>query len=108
MKIAGIGDLFIPGEYIQEGFKQFQKPGIELKIIDWKLKGFQELQNINLLIETDCSDAYQPADNVLDDIEDAEIIITQFHPVNRTVIDNCKNLKLIGLLRGGYENINVS
>ncbi len=44
---------------------------------------------------------------MIDRLEDADILITQFFPINKKVIDACKNLKVIGVLRGGYENINT-
>lgn len=107
MKIVGIGDLFIPGNYIEKGFEKLKKTGVELEVLDWQLKGFQELQNINLLIEKKGSEAYEPAEYMLEFVKDADIIISQFFPINSTVINNCNNLRMIGVLRSGYENINV-
>jgi len=104
MKIYGIGDLFIPAEYIHTGFK---KSGLEAIAFDWDTGGFEKLQEINLLIEQNGCEAYDVPDALLEKIKDAEILITQFCPVSRKVIDACPNLKIIGVLRGGYENINI-
>lgn len=104
MKIFGIGDLFIPAEYIENGF---HKNELEVQTIDWDTGTFEKLQEINLLIEQSGCEAYEVPDYLLDAIKDAEILITQFCPVTREVIDNCSNLKIIGVLRGGYENINI-
>jgi len=104
MKICGIGDLFIPAEYIENGFR---KNNLETQTIDWDTGTFEKLQEINLLIEQNDCEAYDVPDYLLERIKDAEILITQFCPVNRKVIDNCPNLKIIGILRGGYENINI-
>jgi len=38
---------------------------------------------------------------------DPQVIIAQFAPVTREVIENAKSLEVIGCLRGGTENINV-
>lgn len=105
MKICGIGDLFIPADYIRTGFK---KNGIEADVFDWDTGGFAKLQEINLLIEQNGSEAYDVPSSLLDKIKDAEILITQFCPVSRKVIDACPDLKIIGVLRGGYENINIA
>lgn len=105
--IVGIGDLFIPEEYIKIGFQAFQNHNITVKTVQWELSGYEELQNINLLVETQGSEAYEPDESILQAIHDADIIITQFCPITKKVIDSCPNLKAIGVLRGGYENINV-
>lgn len=105
MKICGIGDLFIPADYIRTGFK---KNGLETDVFDWDTGGFAKLQEINLLIEQNGSEAYDVPSSLLDKIKDAEILITQFCPVSRKVIDACPDLKIIGVLRGGYENINIA
>ena len=104
MKICGIGDLFIPAEYIENGFR---KNELKAQTFDWDTGTFEKLQEINLLIEQNGCEAYEVPDYLLEKIKDVEILITQFCPVNRKVIDNCPNLKIIGVLRGGYENINI-
>jgi len=107
MKIVGIGDLLIPKNYIEDGFKSFEDLGIEVKTIQWDLNDYEELQNINLLVEQDGSEAYEVPRYIIDEVKDADIIITQFCPINKKIIDSCINLKAIGVLRGGYENINI-
>lgn len=104
MNICGIGDLFIPAEYIENGFR---KNGLETSCIDWGINTFDILQEVNLLIEQNGCEAYEVPDKIIDKIKDAEILITQFCPVNRKVINACGKLKIIGVLRGGYENINI-
>lgn len=108
MKLVGIGDLFIPGEYIRKGFQQFETDeNIEIETVEWKLDGFDELQNINQLIEKNGSEFYQVPDYIIDAVKEADILITQFCPITKDLIDACNNLKVIGVLRGGYENINI-
>ncbi|WP_326975479.1 2-hydroxyacid dehydrogenase [Caproicibacter sp. BJN0012] len=107
MNLVGIGDLLIPETFIRQGFSNFEKAGVTLKTIEWKMKDFEELQNINLLIETKGSEAYQVPDYILDAVKDADIMITQFCPINRQVLDACKRLKAVGVLRGGTENVNL-
>jgi len=107
MKLVGIGDLFIPKEYIENGFKPLESLGLDVNVLDWELKDFDELQHINLLVENGGSGAYDPPEYILEAVEDADIIITQFCTVNRKMIDRCRNLKVIGVLRAGYENVDV-
>jgi D-3-phosphoglycerate dehydrogenase / 2-oxoglutarate reductase len=107
MKIVGIGDLFIPKQYINEGFKILKSKNVEIQTLDWKLKDFDELQEINLLVEKGGCEAYDAPDYLLEATKDADILITQFCPITKKIIDNCNNLKVIGVLRAGYENINL-
>lgn len=107
MKIVGIGDLFIPEEYIQNGFKQFKELGAEVRTIDLGVKDFHELQKINLLVEKGGSEAYEPPEHIKKAVEDADVIITQFCTITKDTIDRCRNLKIIGVLRAGVENINL-
>ncbi len=108
MKLVGIGDLFIPSEYIEAGFSSFKNLGVEVKTVEWKLKDFDELQEINLKVEKGGSEAYEPPEYIYEACRDAEIIITQFCTITKKLIDNCKNLKIIGVLRAGIENINLA
>jgi D-3-phosphoglycerate dehydrogenase len=98
MKLVGIGDLFIPKEYIESGFQSFKKFGVQITTLDWQLKDFQELQNINLLVENGGSEAYEPPQYILDAVQGADLIITEFCTITQKLIDQCKNLKAIGVL----------
>ncbi|MCI8327778.1 MAG: 2-hydroxyacid dehydrogenase [Lachnospiraceae bacterium] len=106
MKIVGIGDLLIPEQYIKEGFQPFAEAGHEVVTIQWPLKDYEELQNINLRVETEGSESYEPPQEILDAVKDADIIITQFCTMTKRLIDYCDHLKAIGVLRGGIENVN--
>ncbi len=106
MVIVGIGDLLIPQQYIKEGFDILEKEGHEVRTIQWNLDSYEELQHINLIVETQGSESVEVPQYILDSVKDADMIITQFCPINKAVIDYCHNLKVIGVLRGGVENIN--
>ena len=84
MKLVGIGDLFIPNEYIEKGFKPLADIGVEVKTVEWKLKDFEELQNVNLAVEHGGSEAYEPPEYIFEAVKDADIIITEFCTVTKT------------------------
>lgn len=105
MKIVGIGDLFIPASYIEKGFAPLREKGHVVEVMDWPLKSFDELQNYNLLVETQGCRALQPPQCVFELCADADVIVTQFCTVTRELVDACPKLKAIGVLRGGIENV---
>ena len=107
MKLVGIGDLFIPNKYIEQGFAKYEEKGISVSTVEWELSDFDELQKINLIVEQSGAESYEVPNYIIEKVKDADIIITQFCPVNKKVIDACRNLKYIGVLRGGGENVNV-
>ncbi len=107
MKLVGIGDLLIPAQYIEKGFAGFRDMGITVETVSWELSDYTELQHINLLVEQEGAEAYQPPDYILNAVRDADIIITQFCTITRSLIDHCRNLKAVGVLRAGIENVNL-
>lgn len=106
MKIIGVGDLLIPEEMIRRGFEDLADDQIELETISWEMPDYETLQAVNLQVETEGCESVDVPDEMLESLKDADILITQFFPVNRKVIDACPNLKVIGVLRGGIENVN--
>jgi D-3-phosphoglycerate dehydrogenase / 2-oxoglutarate reductase len=108
MKLVGIGDLFIPHEYIKSGFAQVEALGVSVTTFDWELSGFQELQAINLQVEKGGSAAYDPPPEVYKAVREADILITQFCPIPSSLIAAAERLKALGVLRAGYENIDVA
>lgn len=108
MKIVGIGDLLIPCSDLENGFRRLVGTEIETQTVEWKLRDYEELQNLNLLVEQGGSEMVEPEDYILEAIGNADMVITQFCPITKRVIDACPNLKAIGVLRGGVENVNVA
>lgn len=107
MKIVGIGDLLIPCGDLVNGFKRLEGTGIETSVVEWPIRDYEELQNINLLVEREGSEVIEPDALVLEAIRDADMVVTQFCPITKKVINACPRLKAIGVLRGGVENVNV-
>ncbi len=106
-KLVGIGDLFIPCEYIEKGMAMLKEHDVEVSTVEWKLEGFDELQHINLMVEQGGREEIEVPSYIADAVKDADILITQFFPVGKALIDACPNLKVIGVLRAGVENVNV-
>ena len=106
-KLVGIGDLFIPCEYIEKGMSHLKDVDIDVSTVEWKLSDFDELQHINLLVEQGGRENIPVPAEILEAVKDADILITQFFPVGKELIDACPNLKTIGVLRAGVENVNV-
>lgn len=107
MKIVGIGDLLIPSSDIKNGLEILKQYGHSITTVDWELNSYEELQNINLLVEQGGCETYEPPQYILDAVKDADIIIAQFCTITKKLIDYCTNLKAIGVLRGGTENVNL-
>lgn len=107
MKLVGIGDLLIDGKCIRDGFAELEKLGVEIQTIEWNLEDYEEMQHINLLVEQGGAEVYNVPSEIIDAVKEADIIITQFCPITQEVMRHCPNLKAIGVLRGGTENVNV-
>ena len=108
MKLVGIGDLFVPCWAISRGFAELAPHGVQVETVEWRLDGFDQLQAINLQVEQRGSDAVEPPEEIFAAAAEAEILITHFCPVTRRLIEASPRLKVIGVLRGGYENVNFA
>lgn len=109
MKILVIGDivvaedLFIDALGNEEFFKNY-----EIETIHWPAKDRKNFQQKALNIEKNGPDAEAIPDEVYEKVKDCDILLTHFCPINSKVIENGKNLKLIGTCRGGMEHVDVS
>ncbi len=106
LKIIGIGDLLIPSAFIERG-TECLKDRFDVSTVDWPLENYEELQHINLLVEQGGAEMVQPEEEMLEKLKDADILITQFYPITKKLIDSCPKLKAVGVLRGGIENVNL-
>lgn len=107
MKIVSISDLLIPKEYIENAFYVLDKFDIKQEVIEWEMKSLEELQKINILIEKHGSENYELPRYILKAVKDADIVVSHFCPISKKLIDYAKKIKLIGVFRKGYENINI-
>ena len=108
MRILAIGDSFIPSKVMQSGLDSLTKVGHYVEVREWKHENIEALQRDNLLIEQHGPDSVILQDDLFADVKNFEIIIVQFAPVNRHVIEQATMAKLIGVLRGGVENIDIA
>lgn len=106
MKCLAFADLFIPKEMLTAGLSKLKDAGIDVTVREWYHESIEKLQEDNLAIEQGGSEVVELPDELMEDIAEYDIIITQFAPVNQKVIEAASNLKLIGVLRGGTENVN--
>lgn len=102
-----LADLYINHEMMKDGFKKLEDEGYELVIKDWYHDNLQALQDDNIKLEHEGSEAVELPEEFLENLDQYEIIITQFAPIGKKVIDMAKNLKILGVLRAGTENVCV-
>lgn len=106
-KVVAIYDREID-KRLMEGFRVLEENGYEVELIE-KIVGEDELshQKSMLAVELYGPDKTPINPAVFDAVKDAEIIITHFAPIGRKLIESAPNLKIIGTLRTGMENINM-
>ena len=107
MKLLAISDTYIPADFMSDGLAELQNIGIDIEVRHWEHKSLINLQEDNLAIETGGPDAVQLPDKITRNLEPYDIVVVQFAPISKSFIEKTKNLKLIGTLRGGAENIDV-
>ena len=107
MKLLAISDLFIPEPVMRKGLASLEEHGVEIEVRHWDLPDLETLQNINLAVEQKGPEAVPPALELFDDAGDVEILVVQFFPVPRAVLDRLPKLKLLCVLRGGLENLDL-
>lgn len=106
MKTLIIGDSYISSKDMRQGFEAWEARGVELVDYQWDQNG-QDMSYINLLLEQNGPEAVDICDELVDLCRDADVIITQFCPINSKVVDAAKKCVAVGTLRAGVENIAV-
>jgi len=106
-RILLVGDDYIGSDYMRNGFVLFQEHGYELVESNWLHGGMDKMSEMNRVIEREGPEAVSVHDEVLDLIRDAEMLVIQFLPVSGNLIDTAPELKYIGTLRTGLENVDM-
>lgn len=94
---------------LMEQMKDLEQYGAEVTLVeDTDMYAMGPITDRMLLIEQNGVDAAPDCQNLLDACEDKDIIVVHVASINKHVIDKCRNLKVAAVLRGGFENADVS
>lgn len=108
MRLLAISDTYIPSQFMVQGLAGMADLGIDVEVRRWEHATLVGLQEANLAIEKGGPEAVTLPPEVTGNVADFEILAVQFTPVGRKFIESAKRLKVIGVLRGGTENVDVA
>jgi len=106
-RVLIVGDLWVPYKIIRGEFQPLAEKGFDLSCIDWELESLEQLTAINRAVEREGPDAIELPSELLEAIEKTNILAVQFCPISRHLLERCNDLKLVGVMRAGTENINI-
>ena len=106
MEVLCVGDVMIPGKNIATAAKELKINHLNIEIKDWETD-WDKLQDRRLIIEKQGPAAEPVVSQILNANKNTEMLLVLFCPVSKDAIDALPNLKLIGALRAGLENIDV-
>ena len=107
MKLLAISDTYIPHAFMQQGFHSLQELGVDVEVRRWEHETLILLQEANLAIEQGGPGAIELPIELTQNVDDVDLLAVQFTPVSRSFIEAMPSLKVIGVLRGGTENVDV-
>jgi D-3-phosphoglycerate dehydrogenase / 2-oxoglutarate reductase len=108
LKLLAIADNYIPPEYMRSGFAPLAELGVALEVRYWSHPTLVDLQQANLAIEKEGPEAVTLPAELTTRAADFDMVAVQFAPLNARFIEAASRLKVIAVLRGGTENIDVA
>lgn len=109
IKIVVIGDIYVDPEFMAEEARRINfEDEIFVQTYNWENRSKDHFRVRALEIEKHGPEAEAPSRELMGMVEDADVIITHFCPLQAEVIHAAKKLKLIGTCRGGMEHIDVA
>jgi len=105
MKLLAISDTYIPYEYMRQGLAPLADYGVAVEVRRWEHASLIELQQANLVLEQGGPDAIALPPELLIDLETFDMLVVQFAPVGRGMLQAAKRLRVLGVVRGGTENV---
>ena len=108
MRLLALSDTYIPWAYVQSGLEPLRELGVDVEVRRWEHPLLKQLQEANLAIEQGGPDAVSLPEELLVGCDAFEMLVVQFAPVSRRFLEQAKSLRIIGVLRGGTENVDVA
>lgn len=96
----------IEANKIAEAARKLKVKNLTIKAINWIMDKV-ELQRVRREIEKYGPSLKYLTNEIINEAIDAEIILVHYAPVPGELIKNAKKLKIIGICRAGYENVDI-
>jgi D-3-phosphoglycerate dehydrogenase len=92
---------------MEQGLAELGRLGVEVEVRRWEHPTLIDLQQANLAVERGGPEAVALPESVTASLENFRIVVVQFTPISRSFIEAATGLRVIGVLRGGTENVDV-
>ena len=112
-KLLLIADRGMPKEKVLEpSVQRLLQPmfelGAELQIVEYEPNmGRDEFSAFAERTEKNGPEWFEPSQEILEAVADAQVVLVHFVCVNRKLLDAAKQLQLVVALRSGVENVNL-
>jgi D-3-phosphoglycerate dehydrogenase len=107
MKAVIVGDNLVTSEMFLSRCGPLRDAGYDIQVFEWLAPNRDELNQRNLNVERHGPEAEPPPEGLEGAVRDAEILLVHMSPVPAAVVEAGRELKAIGVARGGWENVNV-
>lgn len=108
MKLVAISDTYIPAPFMEQGLSSLGSLGVDVEVRRWEHPTLVALQQANLAIEKGGPEAVPLPEELFQNLGGVQMLVVQFTPVPKRMIEAAADLKVIGVLRGGVENVDVA
>ncbi|RBP67799.1 D-3-phosphoglycerate dehydrogenase [Brevibacterium sanguinis] len=106
-KFVIIGDKLLSSETISAAIAEHLADDWKITALTFGPDDLGELDSELGRMEAGGADAVCAPDEVLEEVRDAQVVLTHMCPINTAVFDAAPQLELVGVLRGGTENVLV-
>lgn len=108
-KVTIISDGLVREEYFVNALDVLREHiDFEYQVFHWHedldKEAFQEKM---LYIENNGPDFYEPEEQLLEALKTTDYLFAHIAPINEAMLSVCENLKLVGICRGGTENVDL-
>lgn len=107
-RIVVVGDAYVSPAIMEKAAKTLPFSNTEIISFMWGTKDKDEFTKMQTALEQNGPDAVPYPDGLDDAIKTADILMVHFCPVPEKLIQKASHLKLVGVCRGGFENIDAS
>lgn len=107
MKLLAISDYFIPQRMMQRGLSSLGRHGVSIDVIPWEHKTSEDIHAANLMVKQNGPAVHEVPESIMLEIGKYDILIVHLAPVAEKLLEKAKKLKIVGVLRSGWENVDL-